>query len=334
MKIEMGESLALSWLRHVKKCSIVQANWKPSFEWEERDDWFVEQVLQEAHEYFEEHGFPVLPYEKGRHTVDAYNVLMQTECDGIGVKVGRGTSGNEYFAIESAFHADGLYDGKTPNAAATKVAEKMVRIVLALYYFMGVTKAHVYFAAPKITKDFFEPVRTAFDLVSAFFRRPVFVEKGMAFDFELLLNAPADAEGSAEFGNRFNDRILRPVKRLLPIIDDTAELFVRALGMDEICTAHCDVSRSNLRCALKSLGIKFEEFLRRCETFRGVEQMLNDLDDEGGSRAQAILDYVSNMKMYQRRKFNKLDIERRARAEERWAVGVIAPAIKRVDKLR
>ena len=41
---------------------------------------------------------------------------MQTECDGIGVKVGRGTSGNEYFAIESAFHADGLHDGKTPNA--------------------------------------------------------------------------------------------------------------------------------------------------------------------------------------------------------------------------
>lgn len=52
MKIEMGESLALSWLRHVKKCSIVQANWKPSFEWEERDDWFAEQALQEAHEYF------------------------------------------------------------------------------------------------------------------------------------------------------------------------------------------------------------------------------------------------------------------------------------------
>ena len=323
MKIEMGESLALSWLRHVKKCSIVQANWKPSFEWEERDDWFVEQVLQKAHEYFEERGFPVLPYEKGRHTVDAYNVLMQTECDGMGVKVGRGTSGNEYFAIESAFHTDGLHDGKTPNVAATKVAEKMVRIALALYYLMGVTKAHVYFAAPKITRSFFEPVQKAFKLVSEFFRRSIFVEKGMAFDFELLLNVPADAEGSAEFGNRFNDRILRPVKRLLPIIDDTAELFVRALGMDEVCTAHCDVSESNLRRALKSLGIKFEEFLRRCETFKGVERMLNDLDDEGGSMAQAILDYVSNMKwnkMCLRRKFNKLDIERRARAEERWAV--------------
>lgn len=176
MKIEMGESLALSWLRHVKKCSIVQANWKPSFEWEERDDWFVEQVLQKAHEYFEERGFPVLPYEKGRHTVDAYNVLMQTECDGIGVKVGRGTSGNEYFAIESA---------------------------------------------------------------------------------------------------------------------------------------------------LKSLGIKFEEFLGRCETFKGVERMLNDLNDEGGSRGQAIRDYASNMKWDElglKKKLSKRDIEYRACAEQRGAV--------------
>ena len=28
MKIEMGESLFYSWLRHVKDCQIVQTNWK------------------------------------------------------------------------------------------------------------------------------------------------------------------------------------------------------------------------------------------------------------------------------------------------------------------
>ena len=30
MKIEMGESLFYSWLRHVKECQIVQTNWKVS----------------------------------------------------------------------------------------------------------------------------------------------------------------------------------------------------------------------------------------------------------------------------------------------------------------
>jgi hypothetical protein len=30
MKVEAGESLILSWLRHVVGCQIVQLNWKPS----------------------------------------------------------------------------------------------------------------------------------------------------------------------------------------------------------------------------------------------------------------------------------------------------------------
>ena len=36
MKIEVGESLACSYLRHVKRCWIVQANWKASDDWEQR----------------------------------------------------------------------------------------------------------------------------------------------------------------------------------------------------------------------------------------------------------------------------------------------------------
>ena len=34
MKIEMGESLFYSWLRHVKECQAVQTNWKPSPAWQ------------------------------------------------------------------------------------------------------------------------------------------------------------------------------------------------------------------------------------------------------------------------------------------------------------
>lgn len=34
MKIEVGESLLVSLLKHVKKCKIVQINWKPSYIWE------------------------------------------------------------------------------------------------------------------------------------------------------------------------------------------------------------------------------------------------------------------------------------------------------------
>lgn len=34
MKIEMGESLFYSWLRHVKECQIVQTNWTNSSRWD------------------------------------------------------------------------------------------------------------------------------------------------------------------------------------------------------------------------------------------------------------------------------------------------------------
>lgn len=34
MKIEIGESLFYSWLRHVKECQLVQMNWKASPEWQ------------------------------------------------------------------------------------------------------------------------------------------------------------------------------------------------------------------------------------------------------------------------------------------------------------
>ena len=30
MKIEIGESLMLSWLKHIKKCQTAQLNWKAS----------------------------------------------------------------------------------------------------------------------------------------------------------------------------------------------------------------------------------------------------------------------------------------------------------------
>ena len=34
MKIEMGESLIYSWLRHEKQCQLAQTNWKSSSYWE------------------------------------------------------------------------------------------------------------------------------------------------------------------------------------------------------------------------------------------------------------------------------------------------------------
>ena len=54
MKIEMGESLFYSWLRHVKECQIVQTNWKVSPQWDFKNAEEIEKLLNELNAYFEQ----------------------------------------------------------------------------------------------------------------------------------------------------------------------------------------------------------------------------------------------------------------------------------------
>ena len=46
MKIEMGESLFYSWLRHVKECQLVQTNWKVSPKWTLRHEEELERLMK------------------------------------------------------------------------------------------------------------------------------------------------------------------------------------------------------------------------------------------------------------------------------------------------
>ena len=46
MKIEMGESLFYSWLRHVKECQIVQTNWTTSAKWPLQHADKLEEMMQ------------------------------------------------------------------------------------------------------------------------------------------------------------------------------------------------------------------------------------------------------------------------------------------------
>lgn len=79
MKIEMGESLAASWLRHVYGCRVVQTNWKPSPRWEEKNYTEIKELVDEAREKFGE-------LNVFKKNTDVAQVLHQTECDVIGLK--------------------------------------------------------------------------------------------------------------------------------------------------------------------------------------------------------------------------------------------------------
>jgi hypothetical protein len=51
MKIEMGESLLYSWLRHVKECQIVQTNRKVSLKWELKNEDKLTEIMERTNTF-------------------------------------------------------------------------------------------------------------------------------------------------------------------------------------------------------------------------------------------------------------------------------------------
>ncbi|WP_052087722.1 hypothetical protein [Paenibacillus wynnii] len=84
MKIEIGESLMLSWLRHSKNCQLVQLNWKPSVKsWEFYNEAVVENMMKDSDQYFRE-----------KYNLDLFKqnnsysqLLQQAEIDALGMEV-------------------------------------------------------------------------------------------------------------------------------------------------------------------------------------------------------------------------------------------------------
>ena len=323
MKIEMGESLAASWLKHCKQCQIVQTNWKASFSWPNHDERFVKDALCKARALFSREGFTI--FNSKEDNTDVYQTLMQTECDVLGISM-RGEV-THYYMVESAFHAQGLHYGESAKATAEKVAEKFIRNALAFYYFVGKKEATVVFASPVITKSYFVEVKRAFDKVKSFFDDKLFRDKGLRFNCELFLNEPngCSPEAGGGFGQRFTNQIFLPIERRLPAIDDTSELFVRALSMNKICMAPCDISGSCLRRALRFLHLNFDEFLEKCDSWVDVDEMINDIANSNLRSASnmwsAVIHYVQWLRWNdltpENRSLDRRKIKRLAEEERR-----------------
>lgn len=118
MKIEMGESLIYSWLRHEKLCQLVQTNWKVSPFWELGNRQEIEDFFVICRNYFlEKHSFDI---SKG---CSLEQFLKQAEIDGIGIAYS--TEAPYIYAVDVAYHEGGLnYGGK--DETITKIAQKCI----------------------------------------------------------------------------------------------------------------------------------------------------------------------------------------------------------------
>ncbi|MDO9535237.1 MAG: hypothetical protein Q7J85_07895 [Bacillota bacterium] len=143
MKIEIGESLFLSWLRHIKECQIVQTNWKASSTWELKNKEVLERLMQDSSDVFKlKFGFDL--YKRN----GIHQLISQAEIDVIGISFDE--SNKHIYAIDVAFHEAGLNYG-SKEETVTRVIKKCIRTAMCIFGYFGLSGGTIIFASPKKT---------------------------------------------------------------------------------------------------------------------------------------------------------------------------------------
>ncbi len=196
MKIEIGESLGYSYLRHVKECWLVQTNWKPSPHWPRfMDNTELDEMFAAMKRRFDDAEGKVF-----KQTRTAEQFLQQAEIDVMGVDREGGV-----YAIDVAFHEAGLNYG---GGADVRVLKKLLRTVMALRaYRPRGTQIRIIFASPKVNRGVQRPLETMSEELKAEFPH---------IEWELLTN------------DAFTEHMLQPTLEKASVVNDTAELFMRA----------------------------------------------------------------------------------------------------------
>lgn len=221
MKIEMGESLLYSWLRHVKECQIVQTNWKASNKWDKFHEEEIERVVELFRDLFaSKYGYNVF-----KKNVSVAQIIQQTECDVMGVNLSGQTP--MYYAAEVAFHEGGLNYG-TREETVMKVIAKSIRIAMCLYGYMNCTRAQIVFASPKIMPSIMGDLAPCIEDINEMFK-----QQGCEFNVRLIAN------------EEFNEKILQQILVVSDGVADTTELFIRGYQMYKMFDGTTTVPRRN-----------------------------------------------------------------------------------------
>jgi len=203
MKIEIGESLMLSYLKHVKKCLFYQTNWKISSNWDidENSNDKISFVFNKIAEHPEfQDVFKLSKLEQ---------LLKQSEIDVIGL------DGNDkIYVADIAFHEAGLNYGSKIETK-NRVFKKLLRSYLTLLAYFPDKKYELIFASPKvhnatenIIKDYFKVLESDF------------TEENVTFKY--ISN------------DVFRDEIFIPTVEKAIDDSDTNELFMRAMKLSNL----------------------------------------------------------------------------------------------------
>lgn len=222
MKIEIGESLFYSWLRHVKKCHIVQTNWKVSPQWKLTDSELIEKLMNEIDNFF----FNKYNYSIFKQNKSLSQLLQQGECDVLGISI---QSDNlKYYAIDVAFHEAGLNYG-SKNVTIMKVLEKLARIAFCLHGYILTKDAEIIFASPKINHSVLSELTLCIEDLNN-----LFIQHNYNFNFRLISN------------DDYNNIVLQPILSASNEIADTSELFLRSYQMYKMFSYNNEINQPKI----------------------------------------------------------------------------------------
>ena len=207
MKIEMGESLFYSWLRHVKECQLVQTNWKVSPKWTLRHEEELERLMKLVDGHFHTQ----YRYSIFKQNSSLAQIIQQGECDAVGISIQNGE--NSIYAVDVAFHGAGLNYG-TKEDTVMKVIAKSARTAMSLYGYMEAKAAEIIFASPKINQGILNDLIPCIEELNDLFSR-----EGYGFKVRLIAN------------EEFESSVLKPILLISDGISDTSELFIRSYQM-------------------------------------------------------------------------------------------------------
>ena len=154
MALDISESAVYSWLRHIKKYSIVHNNWKLSpLEIEEysKNEEIYELFGDINTKWKERFGYKLFKSSKKQTPLASFKqTLRQAECDAIGIRANEDNL--EIALVEVACHTDGLLYSNKINTA-DKIASKCIVDIFMAYLCFGLTDFEVYFVSPVVKES-------------------------------------------------------------------------------------------------------------------------------------------------------------------------------------
>jgi hypothetical protein len=205
MKIEIGEFLILSWLRHVRGCIVTQMNWSPSPAWPIAHERELRATFEAIRSFSDD--------TIGRSSfgqVDFEAFVRHASVDVLGLRLDHASGGIDAIAVDSAINHTELPHGSAEETMV-RLIQRMTRAGFALAAYLAPRQASVVFATPWLAMATRQEVQRHLGLLEL-----RLAEQRHEAVSHLRFRVIADGD--------FADEIVQPVLEHVDAVADTSEL--------------------------------------------------------------------------------------------------------------